>query len=238
VLKTDAIDIRTGQPAFFPAPANSVDNLPAVPVLPETLLRMELCSQEFSVDLGEISFLVLSDLGATLQILRLAAREREDTEERPARIEDCISGLGMQACLAAVGQQAVLAETWHRELPELWAHAREVAQACRTVAAVVGGVHPEEAYLVGLTHALGALPALLGWRGLEPGLRIPGRAALLLAERWSLPPCVQEFCHAWDRGELDNRWVRLLRMAHPHAGRSPRACPLESLPSPRLQRVL
>jgi hypothetical protein len=238
VLKTDPIDIRTGQPTLFRTPSASSDDFPAVPVLPETLLRMELRSHELSVDLGEISFLVLSDLGATLQILRLAAREHENAEERPVRVEDCISGLGVQACLAAVSQQPILSQGRHRELPELWAHAREVAQACRTIAAVVGGVHPEEAYLVGLTHSLGSLPALLEWQGLESRARNPKRAAVLLAERWSLPRCVQEFCCAWDREEQDNRWLSLLRMAHPHAGRSPLSCPLESLPAPRLHRVL
>ena len=216
--------------------AESIEDFPAVPVLPETLLLMELKARDFSVDLGEMASFVLNDLGATLQILRLAASEFENPEERPVRIEDCISCLGMQACLTAVGQQAVLTGLWHRYLPEVWAHARESAQACRSAAAGAG-VRSEEAYLVGLLHGIGSLPQLLGWRS-SSRLKQANRAAVLLSERWLLPPAVQEFCHAWEAGQLDNRWIRMLRMAHPHAGRSPQSCPLASLSAPRLQRVL
>lgn len=237
MLKTQAVDIRSGRPAPVGITADLPEDFPAVPALPETLLLMELKTQEFSVDLREMSSLVLSDLGATLQILRLAASESDSVEERPVRIEDCISSLGMQTCLAAVGQQAVLTSLWHRELPEVWAHAREVARACRA-AAPAAGVRSDEAYLVGLLHAIGSLPQLLGWRRSPSHLKDPARAAVLLSEQWLLPPAVQEFCQAWESGRTENRWVRMLRMAHPHAGQSPQSCPLESLAAPRLQRVL
>lgn len=237
VLKTDAIDIRTGRSSVFCFPADSLDDFPAIPVLWETLLLMELRSREFSVDLGEMSSLALCDVGATLQILRLAARESL-APEHSVRMEDCISGLGMQACLSVMGEQAVLTGIGHSEVPEIWAHAREVAQACRAVAAADDGVHPEEAWLVGLLHGIGSLPRVLGWQGTDSGLSAAKRAAVLLAERWSLPPCVQEFCRAWDDDERDNRWIRVLRAAHPHAGRSPQSCPLASIAAPRLRRVL
>lgn len=72
-------------------PLDALDDLPDVPALPETLLQMELRLHEFSIDLHELSQLVLSDLGATLQIMRLAARESSAPDAHPARIEDCIS---------------------------------------------------------------------------------------------------------------------------------------------------
>lgn len=237
MLKTEAIDIRTGRPIRLRAEAEAIDECPAVPVLPETLLLMELRTQEFSVDLGILSALVVSDAGATLQILRLAAREFENAEVRPVRIEDCISSLGVQACLAAVGQQAFLSSRQRNQLPEIWAHAREVGQACRAVAAEVDGVHPDEAYLVGLLHGLGSLPQLLGWRDPVFSGRNAKQTAVLLAEHWSLPPTIQEFCHAWAGDKADNRWLRVLELAHPRAGRPPDSCPLFPA-ARRLQRVL
>lgn len=238
MLNADTIDIRTGRtvrPNALRIPGDPIDNFPNVPVLPETLLMMELRSHEFSVDLQEMSQLVLGDLGAVLQILRLVAREYEDAAERPTRIEDCISALGMQACLKAAAQQTILSDMRHSGVLELWAHAREIAQACRTVAASVGRVQPEEAYLVGLTHALGSLPDLLGWQRPIPGCKRWEHAGTRLAECWSLPLCVQEFAIAWDRSDLDNPWVEIVRVAHQVARRSPQRCPLYLGLTPQLQ---
>ncbi len=60
-----------------------VREFPDVPVLSETLLLMELKIRDRAVDLTEISHLVLSDLGAVLQIMRLAGREDGSAESRP-----------------------------------------------------------------------------------------------------------------------------------------------------------
>jgi hypothetical protein len=242
VLNAETIDIRTGRtlrPNELRIPGDPIDNLPDVPVLPETLLMMELRSHEFSIDLQEMSQLVLGDLGAVLQILRLAAREYEDAAERPTRIEDCISALGIQACLKAAAQQTILSDMRHGGVLELWAHAREVAQACRTVAATAGGaVQPEEAYLVGLTHALGSLPGLLGWQRPGPGCKRWEHAGTRLAECWSLPLCIQEFSTAWNRSDLGNPWVEIVRIAHRVARHSPQRCPLYLGLTPQLQPAL
>ena len=58
---------------------------PAIPIMQETLLLLDLAAQESSVDLREMSQLVLDDLGATLQILRLAGREYDNSHDRPLR---------------------------------------------------------------------------------------------------------------------------------------------------------
>jgi hypothetical protein len=58
---------------------------PAIPIMQETLLLLDLVVQEPSVDLREMSKLVLDDLGATLQILRLAGSEYSNSKDRPLR---------------------------------------------------------------------------------------------------------------------------------------------------------
>jgi hypothetical protein len=239
VLNTQTFDLWTAsavRPTEVRIPLQSVDNLPGLPVLPETLLRMELMSHEFSVDLQEISQLVLSDLGATLQILRRAAREFDDPADRPTRIEDCISSLGVQACIRAAAQKTIASDARHRVVLEIWAHAQEVAQVCRESAAAIGTLHPDEAYLVGLTHALGSLPNILGWERWPSSLLRRERAASRLAECWSLPLCVQEFAHASDRSESNNPWVSLVSMAHQHVRRSSMPCSFYEGLGPRLQR--
>lgn len=207
-----------------------VDDLPDLPALPETLLQMELKLHEFSVDLRDISQLVLSDLGATLQILRLAARESGP----PARIEDCIADLGLEACLQAAGRRTVLSEARHRGVIELWAHSREVAQLCRRMAATTDGrIDPEQACLVGLTHALGMLPGILSWQWPENRAGNWVDKGVRLAQLWSLPLRVQESFAEMQRLDGQGPWTTLLRKAHARSRVSPR-CPMCEVSGPQL----
>jgi hypothetical protein len=242
VLNSNAYQIQTGRQAFAvsqPLQPQLVDNLPDVPALPETLLLMELKLYDFSVDLGEVSQLVQRDLGATLQILRLASREYGASDNRPIRVEDCISCLGLEACLQAAGQRTILSERCHRSMFEFWAHSRDVAQAARTIALTSGGaVHPDEAGLVGLFHALGAIPALLGWEWRD---RTGGGwtdRALRMAERWSLPACVGDYFMELHQPELPGTWTEMIRAAHRSATRSFADCPLYQPCSLRLLRKM
>lgn len=212
------------------------DDLPDVPALPETLLQMELQLHEFSVDLHEISQLVLTDVGATLQILRLAARESEDAAGQPARIEDCISFLGLEACLRAAGRRTVLSEGRHRGVIELWAHGREIAQLCRKLAgASDGSTHPEAAYLIGLAHVVGVLPGILGWHWPENAASSWADKGQRLAEVWSLPRCLQEFFAEVRTPDAKGGWIGIVQKAHSMARVSP-WCPMCEVVGPQLLR--
>lgn len=213
-----------------------VDELPDVPALPETLLQMELQLHEFSIDLREISQLILNDVGATLQILRLAARESGGIDGWPLRIEDCISFLGLEACLHAAGHRTVLSEARHRGVIELWAHGREVAHLCRKLAgAADGSIHPEEAWWVGQMHVLGLLPGILGWQWPDNAAGSWADKGFKLAELWSLPLCVQDFFAAAQRPDAESRWSALVRKAHGMARLTAR-CPMCEASGPQLCR--
>ena len=205
-----------------PFHCNLTDDLPEVPTLPETLLLMELKIREFSVDLREISRLVLGDLGATLQIYRRVAREYGDAEDRPTRIEDCISSLGLEACLRAAGAEMSSRMNCGSAVLELWAHSRDVAQICSALAEERGyPCSTEDAYQVGLLHGIGLLPRVLGWNGRDLGVQERCRTAARLAYQWSLPSCVQEcFTEKQHPGER-SRWDELVHLAHQKARRSP-----------------
>ena len=139
-------------------------DLPDVPVMPETLLLMELMMRERTVDLGDLSQLVHGDMGAAIQIMRLAGSDESLAGARPARIEDCISGLGLEACLEAVSKQTLKRSARHPGMNAMWTHVREIAETCRTLAEESPlSANPEEAYLVGLFHAIGSLPVVLEW---------------------------------------------------------------------------
>lgn len=230
-------EIHSGRGALAvlqPFPFESSDDLPDVPALPETLLQMELKLHEFSFDLDEVSQLVLNDPGATLQILRLAAREFAPEEGRPSRMADCISCFGLDECLRAAGQRTVLSEARHRGVVELWAHSREIAHLCRRLApAVDAGISPDDAYLVGLTHTLPLLPAILGWQGPEKDAGNAAGKGLRLAQVWSLPACVlQSFAESSQPG-VPSRWTTLLHKAHGRSRASAR-CSMSQAGGPRL----
>jgi hypothetical protein len=202
--------------------------LPDVPVMPETLLLMELMVRERTVDLGELSQLVLSDLGAAIQIMRLAGSEESLAEAHLARIEDCISGLGLEACLDAVSKQTLKRSARHPGMNAMWTHAREIAEICRTLAEESPlSANPEDAYLVGLFHAIGSLPVVLEW---DRTIYLPDDrelAGLRMAQAWSLPPCVIDYFSELRPLSNGNRWRRLVERAHAHDCAQPEAPPLQ-----------
>jgi HD-like signal output (HDOD) protein len=189
--------------------------LPDVPVMPETLLLMELMVRERTVDLGELSQLVLGDLGAAIQIMRLAGSEESLADARLARIEDCISGLGLEACLDAVSKQTLKRSARHPGMNAMWTHAREIAEICRTLAAESPlSANPEDAYLVGLFHAIGCLPVVLEWDRTTYLPDEPELAGLRMAQAWVLPPCVIDYFSELRPLSNGNRWRRLVERAH------------------------
>jgi HD-like signal output (HDOD) protein len=216
VLNTSVYEFPTRILVSEPQPfgLDLAEELPDVPAMPETLLAMELQLQERSVDLGEISEIILEDVGATVQILRLAGREFGDSEDRPARIEDCISALGLRACLRAAAGGAPVKGHRHRAFHEFRAHCREIGRLCRLLAEEMpefASLH--EAYLTGLLHDIGALPALLGWdRGDLPANR--NLAALRMAEQWALPAFLKDFFYKASMPGRDAHLSTIVSTAH------------------------
>jgi hypothetical protein len=225
VLEKRVFEIGITRGAACPSELSSVDRLqdlalelPDVPVLSETLLLMELKSRDRAVDLTEISQLVLGDLGAVLQIMRLAGHEDSSAESRASRIEDCISGLGLAACVEAMSRQTVKRRHRPSAITEIWTHAQAIAESCKSLAEENAiAANPDEAFLVGLFHEIGSLPEILGWEWTAP-LCDPELAGLKMAEAWSLPTCVVEYFSGL-RGLLKpNRWVDAVRLAHERTG--------------------
>ena len=203
-----------------------------VPVLPQTLLLAELMTLEQSVDLAALSQLVLSDLGATIQLLRLAGCECPNTEERSARITDCIADLGWQACMEAIAAQPMLPGAHMPAVAGLWSHSRAVAQYARQIAEGNVGIDPEidpeEAYLVGLCHLIGALPDALGWSRIRSGAVDSTLAGLELAQAWSLPGCIAEYFSQLQSSGWTSPWPEVVRAAHRRAEPSSTVCPAEA----------
>lgn len=199
--------------------------LPSVPVLAETLLKMEFELSEGTAELRSFAEIVLRDIGATIEVLRLAGKEYGAATDRPVRVEDCISDLGPRACLLAMTRNS-LQDGCRQASAEVWAHSREVAQYFKLLAAQAPGrVSPDQAYVAGLLHALGALPSVLGWdrHGIAGA---PARIAVELTERWHLPQFLKDFFSEILMPGHSTEWSNFITVAHHPAKESWLDCPL------------
>ncbi|HZB87331.1 MAG TPA: hypothetical protein VE291_01620 [Terracidiphilus sp.] len=200
--------------------------LPDVPVLPETLLLLDLKMREPRVNMRVLSQAVLSDLGAALQVFR-AAGEGADPELRAGRIEDCIRGLNLEGLLETMASPTVRYAARRRGILEAWSHARRIATYCRLMTEdfapgiapdlspdITPDMTPDQAYLVGLFHELGWLPALLGWSQTAPNAGEPAAAGLRIAEEWSLPRCVRAYFREQQAPGPMNHWTAIVHTAH------------------------
>ena len=189
----------------------SADPLPDVPILLSTRLQLELLLQESALDLRAVSAVILEDLGATLQILRLVGEEFGCGEERPIRIEDCIACLDTRTWFEAVS--AVTLEQNSRAA-DAWQHARQIGRYAEQLAGQEDDLRPGEARLVGLLHEIGRLPELLGWQ--RPAGTQENRTfvATMLAEHWHLPGCILDAGQEDQAAPSASQWTVILRAAH------------------------
>jgi hypothetical protein len=186
--------------------------LPDVPAMTGTRLQLELLLQEATIDLSAVSAAILADAGATLQILRLIGEEFPEEEGRPTRMEDCLVSLTMERIYQAVCASRIPQDS--RVMTE-WQRCRRVAESARELARCVDGFCPDEAYMVGLLHAVGRLPRLLGWR---MGAGEPQEVGVMLAESWRLPEFVVEAIRE-RRAGVGAQWSGMLAMAERMAAR-------------------
>lgn len=187
--------------------------VPGIPVLSRTRLLLHLEAQERSVDLRRVSELILGDLGATLQVLRLAGSEYSDPEG-PGRLEDCICDLGFQRCLDAMPVETVTDPGRRAAMADLWNHSKTVAEFSQLIAKGMSGVCPERAYLAGLLHGIGWLPEIFAWRGFEESDETGSATALSIASRLVLPGFVMEILRDEPEGEDASRMFDIVQLAH------------------------
>jgi len=197
-------------------PRASTDPLPDVPILLSTRLQLELLLQEPVLDLSAVSEVILQDLGATLQILRLVGEEYRSFDERPIRIEDCIASLDTHIWFGAV---SALTLEQNSHAASAWQHAKQIGRYAEQLAEQQEGLRPGEGQLVGLLHEMGKLPELLGWQRSVLEHEDRNAVAAILAEHWHLPACVLAAAHEEQTGSSSARWSALLQAAH--------ACALE-----------
>ena len=110
------------------------DLLDGVPVMSATVLGLEMLLHEPMIDLLKVSDLILSDVGATIQILRSIGREYPLATESPSRMCDCIASLDLGVWFGAMCAHTFACDREHSAATALWKHSRLIAQYAQLVA--------------------------------------------------------------------------------------------------------
>jgi hypothetical protein len=206
---------RLGLPEQKNFSPKNIDLLDHLPVMQTTVLALEMLLHEPCIDLRMASELVLSDLGATLHVLRLVGREYEFADEPPARMGDCLASLDADTWFKAISARTFSSGQENSAANELWSHSRVVAQYAQLVAESLDGTSPTDAYLVGLLHEIGSIPAILGWPKGEAG-GTPSTSLSAIED--SLPFFVIAAIPSTHDPQPSSTWKFILSEAHELAG--------------------
>ncbi len=146
------------------SPNHPLDLLQNIPVMSATVLALDNLLHDPCVDLQRAAQLILSDVGATIQILLLVGKEFDDSAQCLCRMGDCLASLDVGTWFGAISAAPSFSgDDRHTAMTAVWKHCRLVAQYAQLVAESLDGICPEDAYLVGLLHEIEALPRVLGW---------------------------------------------------------------------------
>lgn len=188
---------------------------PDLPVLPATVLQLELKSRGLSVDLSEVVRVLRKDLGAVAHIFRCCEERYSSSTERYSRLEDCVSSLGFRESLRELEGQIrgnVLGSSF---TAHTWQHSAEIAERCE---AVVGQseltVSMSDAYMVGLFHELGEICEAMSVDGLPMTKSDPIESAILAAESWGLPEPVLQYLRELQNPSMPQLWTDIVGQAH------------------------
>ncbi len=134
------------------------------PVMPSTVLGLELLLQDRSLDLQMASELILRDVGATLQVMRLMSKEVKPQGERPFRMTQCLATVDASVWFPILAANALSANQTSAEIAGMWKHCRCVAHFAKLIAESLGEVAAEDAYLAGLLHEVENIGELVSKR--------------------------------------------------------------------------
>lgn len=204
-----------GHSAQHPQEAAVADPWPEIPVNSDTRILVEMILGTPTIDLESLCEILLSDLGATVQVLRCTAKHIEDSKLRPLRLHECLVSLGKVNIQNSCAQVLPGLETASAEsFSELWRHSWMVSRFAYSIAQVVDGGEPEKARIAGLLHDLGRIPSCLGWTN-SAWPQSSEDLGCKLADQWGLPWYVIFGIRCYDRPDTSAAMIsRLVAAAH------------------------
>jgi len=174
-----------------------------------TVLALDLLLQEPLIDLRAASEIILSDVGATLQVLQLIADQHAASEDCFSSMAHCLASLDVQDWFDKISARTFRCDGEHAQTAAVWQHCRVIAQYAQFVAESIDGISAEAAYLIGLLHEIETIPSTLGW--LNSADKPPALEA-------ALPPFVHAALSSIKDSDSPPVWKCILTAAHHLAG--------------------
>lgn len=196
--------------------------LGALPAMADSVLLLQVLLSGPAVNLRSVAEVIRSDVGLTIQLLRLAALEQDERHPIEVSITRSVVHAGIDKLLTLVTDIELLTShpkgrTALRECEQFWAHAKLTALMAEELAYKTMYDDPEEAYIAGLLFHIGELPSILGWEGQYVDAE-PREIARLLAQEWRLPPVLEGVVCNDDLSPCPSpALLKLVRAADEHA---------------------
>ncbi len=151
-------------------PESILDSIEAVylPSMPQVLLRFLQLSSDENTSMAELATIVGQDPALSARILTVANSAALRRGKETKSLLQCLVNLGtrlsrtLAACLVVQKVFSPTVDNQHYDLTGFWGHSLRVAEVSRAIAADIGYMDPEEAYLSGLLHDVGQLLLLGG----------------------------------------------------------------------------
>lgn len=136
-----------------------------LPTLPEIALRIRQCENDPNLDTMTLARIIEHDPATTAQLLRIANSPLVRREVKVADLSKAISLLGINYCarlaISLSTRQLFNSKNASSEekMREIWQNSLNIACHCYVLADKAKLI-PEEAFLAGLVHKIGALPII------------------------------------------------------------------------------
>jgi HD-like signal output (HDOD) protein len=136
-----------------------------LPTLPAYVFELNSMLAASPVNLKRVAEIIRTDPSLTAQVLRLCNSAFMGFRERVTKIENAVMLVGTERLRTMVLTCSLVEYVGHRvaseDIQSFWQHCFLTAALSERVARAIAYPQPEQAYLAGLLHDIGALPLLV-----------------------------------------------------------------------------
>jgi len=136
-----------------------------LPTLPAYVFELNSLLAASPVDMKRVGEIIRTDPSLTAQVLRLCNSALLGFRDRVTKIEHAVMMLGTERLRTMVLTCSLVEYVGHRvpseDIQSFWQHCFLTAALSERIARAIAYSQPEQAYLAGLLHDIGALPLLV-----------------------------------------------------------------------------